>query len=42
MRKRKQWEHLKVVICNSCNNFFHPENKLYEKIRVIENKLKNA
>jgi len=39
IKNRKKWEHLKVVACDKCNRYFHPENKLYQKISVLENKL---
>jgi transcription elongation factor Elf1 len=38
--KVKRWEHLKVIACDNCNRFFHPEAHLYKKIIYLENKIK--
>jgi hypothetical protein len=37
--RARRWEHQKIRICNRCNNYIHPENKLYLKILVLEQKL---
>lgn len=35
----KRWEFQKVIICNSCNGYFHPENHLYEEIEYLKNQI---
>jgi len=37
--RANRWKHTKVIICNSCNGYFHPENKLYEQINVLRKQL---
>jgi len=37
--RARRWEHQKIRICTRCNNYIHPENKLYLKILVLEKKL---
>lgn len=39
-KQRKKWEHFKSKICNKCNDYIHPENKLYERIEVLVNEVK--
>jgi hypothetical protein len=36
----KKWEYQKLIICNSCQGYFHPEQKLYRHIFVLEDKIK--
>jgi len=37
--RQKQWKHLQVRICSSCNSYIHPENKLYKKIIILKKQL---
>jgi hypothetical protein len=37
---KKRWSLQKVKACNSCDSVLHPENKLYQKIVVLEKKLR--
>jgi hypothetical protein len=37
--RARRWEHQKIRICNKCNAYIHPENRLYEKILILEKKL---
>jgi hypothetical protein len=39
MRKAKYWKLQTLKVCNSCNNHLHPENKLYEQIKVLKEQL---
>jgi hypothetical protein len=39
-RFAEKWKFMKVRICNSCNNYFHPENSLYNRIEFLLNKIK--
>lgn len=38
-RKQKQWKFMTVRICNSCNGYVHPENKLYKQIAYLKTQL---
>ncbi|MEK6886830.1 MAG: hypothetical protein AABW88_03280 [Nanoarchaeota archaeon] len=40
MNRKKRLEHMKMRACNKCNGYLHPENKLYERIEVLEKKVK--
>jgi len=33
-----RWFKQTIVVCSSCNNFIHPENKLYGRINFLEEK----
>jgi hypothetical protein len=39
-QKIKQYEFWKVIVCTTCNKYFHPENKLYERITLLEDVIK--
>ena len=39
-KRVKQYNFWKLKVCDICNNHFHPENKLYEKIRILEKVIK--
>ena len=38
-RIAKEWNRKKVRICNSCNIYMHPENKLYKQIAFLKQQL---
>lgn len=35
-KRKERWERMTVIACNSCNCHLHPENKLYNRIKVLE------
>lgn len=40
--RMRRFEHMKLRICNSCNGYIHPENKLYNRIHVLEEMLNKS
>ena len=37
--KASKWEFQKLRICNRCNNYMHPENRLYRQIFALKKQL---
>ena len=42
MNRVKRLQHMKLRACNSCNNYIHPENKLYARINELEEKVRRC
>jgi len=36
LKKQKEWEFQKIVICNDCNKEMHPENRYYLKWMALD------
>ena len=39
--RARKYEYWRVRICEKCNKFFHPENRWYKKMQMLEAVLKH-